>query len=252
MVAQSLRMIAACIAACTLLPLSVQAQNHLITKYKFDLPPSADLHYAVKAQQSGLMLDGNATVTWRASDHKFTVTTEVRAMLAGKVLEDSSEGIIDAYGLAPITFTEKRFRKDATTTSFDRTNKVIHFSASDLTYPLRGGEQDRNSAIWQLISVARAAPARFRPSSEWTFFVAGQRDADPWTFKVIKQEQITTPMGNMNTFHILKTTSGGSNHQKVDIWLAPSLEWFPVRLRYTDPDSDFIEQSITSIDKKPA
>jgi hypothetical protein len=228
------------------------AQDHPAPKYKLNVPPSADLTYAIKAQQSGIPLDGEARIKWHVSDGKFQLVTEMRAMLLGKIIEAKSEGAIDEYGLAPITFTEKRLRKDASTASFDRENKTIRFSGSNETYPIKGGEQDRNSAIWQLISVARAAPAHFTPGSEWSFFVVGQRDADPWTFKVVKKEKINTPLGELNAVHLLKATKPDVKNQRLDIWLAPSLEWYPVRLRYTDPDEDFIEQTLVNITDKPS
>lgn len=229
---------------------ALAAAEHIAPKYKFNLPPTADLDYTVSAQQSGLSLDGKAHVTWQASGSKFLLNTEMRAMLFGKILDAKTEGDIDDFGLAPTTFTEKRLRKDPVTTSFNRDTKTIAFSQSDAHYPIKGGEQDRNSAVWQLIAVARATPGKFKPGSEWPLFVAGARDAEPWIFKVLKHEKIKTPLGELDTMHVLKTTRDDNHHQQVDIWLAPGIEWYPARIRYTEPDGDFIEQTLTTVTKK--
>lgn len=226
---------------------SVHAQDTPLHRHKFNLPPSAELSYSIRAKQSGFPLEGHAMVHWTVSGKKYSVVNEARAALFGKVLDSKSEGEIDEYGLAPHVFAEKRFRRDATTTSFDRETHTISFSTADLTYPIKGGEQDRNSAIWQLIAVARAAPARFKPGSDWTFFVAGQRDAEPWTFKVASQEKLDTPLGDITTLHVVKAPPPDSKDQQVDIWLGPQQEWYPVRLRYTDADGDFIEQTLEQI-----
>lgn len=218
-------------------------------KHKYNLPPSADLAYTITAKQGGFTIDGSSLMKWTAAGNKFVTTTETRAMLFGKILDAKSEGTIDEYGLAPSKFTEKRIRKEPTATTFNRETKTISFSASTETYPLEGGEQDRTSAIWQLISVARAAAGKFKPGSEWTFFVAGQRDAEPWTFKVVKQEKISTPLGDVTSMHIFKAPPPDAKGQQLDIWLAPSLEWYPVRLRFTDADGDFVEQSLEKINK---
>lgn len=218
-------------------------------KRKLSLPPSADLNYAIKAKQSGLSLSGEALLQWRASESRFSVSTETRAMLLGKILESKSDGNVDEYGLAPLSFTEKRFRKNPTTTTFDRQAKTIGFTASGDTYPIKGGEQDRNSAIWQLISIARATPTKFKPATDWTFFVAGQHDAEPWTFKVTGLENIKTAMGDIEAVHVLKASPPDSKGQQLDIWLAPSLEWYPVRLRFTESNGDVIEQSLVNIGK---
>jgi hypothetical protein len=213
-------------------------------------PPSADLAYTIKARQGGLTISGNALVQWTTGPGKYSVVTETRAMLVGKILDEKSEGAIDQYGLAPVTFTEKRFRKEATTASFDRPAKKISFTDSTNTYPIKGGEQDRASAVWQLISVARGTPARFKTGSSWTFFVAGQQDAEPWTFKVGKREKIRTPLGEMNALHVVKAPPPNTKGQQVDIWLAPSLEWYPVRLRIADDKGEYIEQTLETVTRK--
>lgn len=228
---------------------SANEGEHPVEKRKFNLPPSANLSYSIQAQQSGLQLSGNATLKWSASDSKFKIDTETRAILVGKILDAKSEGDIDEFGLAPTSFTEKRFRKDPTTTSFNHDSKLISFSTNADTYPIKGGEQDRNSAIWQLIAVARGAHGKFKEDSKWDFFVAGQHDAEAWSFKVDKQEQIRTPMGNMNAIHVIKMPAADSKGQQVEIWLAPSLEWYPVRLRYTEPNGDYVEQMLDNVAK---
>jgi hypothetical protein len=171
-------------------------------------------------------------------------------MMVGKILEASSEGNIDSYGLAPLSFVDKRFRRDATTTTFNRELNTITFSQSNDSYPLQGGEQDRTSIIWQLIAMARANADKFTANSEWQFFVAGPRDAEQWSFKVIGREKIKTKQGEVNAVHIFRAPPPDDKGQKLDIWLAPSSDWYPVRLRFTDPDGDFIEQTLSSVNKQ--
>jgi hypothetical protein len=221
--------------------------GHAAPKRKFSVPPSADLSYAIRAQQSGFSLNGEAHLTWRSAAEKYSIDTETRSSLFGKIIESKSEGAIDAFGLAPATFVEKRFRKDSTTTTFNRDSKTITFANGAETYPLLGGEQDRNSAIWQLIAVARANAAAFKPNTVWDFFVAGPRDAEPWLFKVVKEEKINSPMGDQRTLHISRAPPPDSKGQRLDIWLAPALEWYPVRVRFTDADGDYIEQTLEKI-----
>ncbi|UUZ56431.1 hypothetical protein LP419_15250 [Massilia sp. H-1] len=77
--------------------------------------------------------------------------------MLGKILETRSEGMLDEYGLAPVQFNEKRFRKPPTTVTFDRAVKAMNFSDGEQAYALAGGEQDRSSVQFQLASVARGA-----------------------------------------------------------------------------------------------
>jgi hypothetical protein len=225
------------------------AQSHPATQYKISPPPSADLNYVIEAQQSGLTLKGNGLVEWKAAQQQYSVHNATSAQLFGKILDARSEGKIDSLGLAPTQFVQKRLRKDATTTTFNGDSKTITFNQSGQTYPIVGGEQDRVSIVWQLLSVARAAPKKFVAGSQWQFFVAGEHDAEPWTFKVMKTETIVTPKGHFNAVHVFRAPPPDSQGQKLDIWLAPSLEWYPVKLRFTDADGDYIEQSLETVSK---
>lgn len=216
-------------------------------KRAFNLPPSADLNYAITANQRGLQLNGTASIHWTADKNNYSITSETRAMLLGKILEAKSEGGIDAYGLAPSTSTEKRYRKDPTTATFNRDTKTITFSASDASYPIKGGEQDRNSVVWQLATIARSTPNKFKAGATIPLIVAGQKDADAWTFKVNKSEKINTTLGDLNTVKVSKVIKDGSSEQKLDIWFAPSMQWYPARVRITEPEGDFIEQTLTKV-----
>jgi len=236
------------LAALPLLAAAATASGeHPATKRKFSLPPPANLAYAIDARQGGLQIQGSGLVRWRHDRNSYSVVSETRAMLVGKILEAKSEGAIDAYGLAPLHFTEQRFRKDATVASFDRKAGSIRFAQSDARYPLLGGEQDRTSIAWQLAAIARAAPKKFRAGSEWDFFVAGQRDAERWSFKVIGEESITTALGQLRALHLRRAPPPDAGSQKLDIWLAPTRNWYPAKLRFTDADGEYIEQTLQEI-----
>ena len=220
-------------------------------KRAVELPPSADLAYELNAQQRGIGLKGEALIAWRAGDGKYDVNVEARVQLLGKLTEYRSRGAIDSFGLAPDEFYEKRYRKDATTTRFDRDGKTILLTEAKEPYAMQGGEQDRASVTWQLASVARAAgEAHFKPGSEWRFVVAGRRDAEPWTFKVVKREKIQTAMGELDTLLVTRERPGEGKSEGVDIWLAPGQEWYPVKLRFRDNERETIEQTVTKITRK--
>ena len=219
-------------------------------KAKISFPPSADLSYSIQAKQKGMPIEGDAVMRWSMSGNTFSVSNEARAMIVGKILDTKSEGLIDANGLAPTSITEKRFRRPATTTSFDRSENRITFSSSDEQYPIQGGEQDRNSVIWQLAGVARGMPKKFKTDFVWKVVVAGQRDAEEWVFKVIGQDKIDTPLGELNSLHVQRVPTPDSKDQLLDIWLAPTLEWYPIRVRYSEDNGDYIEQTLQQLNRK--
>ena len=227
-------------------------EDHPSVRRAVDLPPSADLIYSISARQRGFNLNGDATLTWRAGDGKYSINAESRVALLGKLTENSSRGTVDSYGLAPAEFHEKRFRKEPETATFDREGKTITFTDGKHSYPIKGGEQDRVSISWQLAAVARAAKDKFKAGSEWQFFVVGPRDADPWTFRVVGREKIQAgaAIGTIDAVHVTRDLPPDTKDQTLDLWLAPSLDWYPVKLRFTDNDRDFVEQTLERINKK--
>jgi hypothetical protein len=228
------------------------ADEHPSQVRPYNLPPSAELAYSISARQRGFSLSGEATLSWRQGDGKYTINTDSRVALLGKITENRSHGTIDSFGLAPNEYYDKRFRKDPVTASFDREAKTIGFSDGKQSYPIKGGEQDRVSISWQLVALARANKDKFRPGSEWSFFVVGPHDADPWTFRVIGREKVQAgaAIGTVDALHVLREPPPGSKDQTLDIWLAPSLEWYPVKLKFVDNDRDYVEQTLEKITRR--
>jgi len=225
---------------------NAMADDHPSSNYATNPAPSAQLHYQIKANKFGISLAGEADVNWQVSGDKapqrYLVTTETKAAMFGKILQADSRGNIDSFGLAPDQYDEKPANKATMHAVFNRKAKSISFSDSGNTYPIKGGEQDRTSAIWQLIAVARAAPQQFTEGSSWEFFVAGRHDAEKWTFTVAEGITLATPLGNVATVHIVKAPPPDSKGQRLDIWLAPNMEWYPVRIKFSDADGDTIDQ----------
>jgi hypothetical protein len=238
---------------CLLLALaagSAAAEAPAAIKRPFELPPSADLNYELQARHRGFGLKGEAIVTWRAGDGKYAASAESRVPVLGTITEDRSSGAIDAFGLAPAEFIDKRMRKGPTTTTFDRESNTLRFSDSKQVYALKGGEQDRVSITWQLAAVARAAGPRFKPGSTWPFFVAGRRDAETWVFKVLRREKLRTGLGEVDAVLVSRQPPADKKDQVLEIWLAPQHEWYPVKLRYQDGDKEQVEQTLATLTRR--
>ncbi len=226
------------------------AADYPVAKRATSLPPSAELSYSVRGSNHGIPLLGSGTISWHQADGKYTLLTEARSALFGKVLEHRSEGVHDDYGLAPASYYEKRIRKDPTTTRFDRQAQRIQFEDGKTSYVIRGGEQDRSSVTWQLAALARANPDKFKPGSEWSFLVAGRRDADVWTFRVVGGESMEGPgQAELKVLHFSRKPVG-SHEQQVDLWLAPSLDWYPARIRFKEENGDSFEQVLEKVNRK--
>ncbi|MFC6518880.1 DUF3108 domain-containing protein [Undibacterium arcticum] len=120
-------------------------------------------------------------------------------------------------------------------------------SASTKSYPRQGGEQDRASIIWQLAGIGRADASVFAPGAEIDLFVAGARDGQVWRIQVVGQEQIETGTGKTVAWHVTRAPDPGSYDKSIDIWLAPQQDWYPVKLRETDKNGDYLDLSLSSL-----
>jgi len=218
---------------------------------RFDPPPSVTLKYDVEAWREGQQVYGHGSIAWQTDGDSYRIVGDA-GILFFSLLSFSSEGMIDEHGVAPVLYHEKRFRKSSTNTHFQRQKQIISFSASTATYPRQGGEQDRASVIWQLAAIGRGDPQRFAAGTDIDLFVAGVRDAESWRIHVIGLESIEVDGDTMQAWHVLRAPRPGSYDQKIDIWLAPAHEWYPVKLRYTETSGDYLDLLLTGMRRPPA
>lgn len=216
------------------------------TYYHVATPPSVAVSYDVEAIQGTLTYRAMGTITWKTDGQHYTIRGEATSLFM-TLLGFDSEGSINTYGVSPSRYTEQRFRKPPTMTYLDSERHEIHFSSSDVTYPLIGGEQDRASLVWQLASIGRGDATQFTAGAVIDLFVAGVRDGEVWRVQVIGQEDLSTAIGHIPTWHVVRQPKIGSYDQRIDIWFAPDHGWTPVKLRYTEPNNDFLDMSVTSI-----
>ena len=215
-------------------------------QYHTNPPPSAELKYDVEALNKGQNYHGSGKITWHTDGGSYTMNLEAGALFF-TVLDVKSEGDINGFGVSPITFTQKRFRKQPTITTFHRELNQIVFSDSSNTYPLSGGEQDRSSVVWQLVSIGRGDSSQFAPGAVIDMFVAGPKDAETWRMQVIGEEQISVNGNNTDVWHVIRIPLAGSHEQRLDIWLAPQQEWYPVKLRFTETDGDYTDMTLSKL-----
>lgn len=219
--------------------------------YQINPPPSVTLKYDVEALREGQRVYGHGSIIWRTDGHDYTIDGDA-GILFFSVLSFKSDGLIDEFGVAPVLYSEKRFRKSATNTHFQRERNRISFSASTTSYPRQGGEQDRASVIWQLASIGRGDSSRFAAGTDIDLFVAGARDAETWRFHIIGQENLDLDGQPTAAWHVVRTPRPGSYDQQIDIWLAPTREWYPVKLRYTETNGDYLDLLLSNIKPPPA
>ena len=131
---------------------------------------------------------------------------------------------------------------------FQRDKGIISFSANSPDAPLLKGAQDRLSVVLQLSALFAGDPTRYPLGTMLSFQTVSQREAEVWQFKVDNEETLSLPYGDLPSIKLLRTPRRDFD-QRIELWLAPSLGYLPVRLRITNANGDFVDQLLRSVEK---
>lgn len=219
--------------------------------YKVSLPPPAELtHDVERTDAGGASWSGQAVMAWRreGSAYRMSVVASVTMVVTINLVQLSSEGTVGEQGIVPRTMTEKRRSKALTATHFGQGR--ITFSATPASYDMIPGTQDKATFPMQLAGIARADPAQL--GSDIELLVGEDKDANLFRFVVQGQEEIDTGLGKMATWRLTRLPRPGSYSSRLDVWLAPGHEWYPVRIRSTEANGAVTTQTIRKIVMKEA
>lgn len=221
--------------------------------YKVALPASADFELDVQhVDAKGRHWNGEAVMSWQQDGRHYKAGQEVGvSILVTRInlLVLHSEGDIDADGIAPLTSTEKRKGRALTTTRFDRGEQgKITFSASDNSYPLTPGAQDKATVLFQLAGIGKADVNQLQGDID--ILVGEDKSADVFRFRLVGEDEIDTKMGRLVTWHLARPARKGTYSSSLDVWLAPSLGWYPVKISNLEASGALTTQTVSKITLK--
>ena len=206
------------------------------------VPGSVRLNYNMTGLASGLTYHASGVMTWQQDGSHYEASMRVSAFLIGsRSLE--SRGNITAEGLAPTLFADKG--RNERTATFEADKGTISFSASTPEAPWKRGAQDRLSVFFQLASLLAGQPNGFPPGSKIPIYTVGPRDVDTWTFTVAGEESLDLPIGTVSAVKLTRDPRREQD-QRVEAWFAPSLGYWPVRMKITQHGGDYIDQQLSS------
>jgi len=221
-------------------------------RYKVNLPPPADFELELaRVDADGTKWAGVGSMSWHTDGSKYQVAVEVGiSMLITRInlLVLNSEGMIDDYGIAPNTFTEKRKGRSLTATHFNRDEGNISFSASEQRYPLLAGAQDKATVPFQLGGIGRANVNQLGGNVD--ILVGEDKEANIFRFQLVGEEELETRLGKLQTVHLLRPPKPGTYSSKLEIWLAPGLNWYPVQIRNTEASGALTTQTVSRITRQ--
>ena len=217
-------------------------------RYKVSLPPPAELTLDVeRTDGKGVSWSGQAVMDWRrnGNDYRLSWVASATMVVTINLVELTSEGTVDTEGIVPRRMTEKRRNRAQTATHFDQEQGRITFSASQASHALAPGAQDKATFPMQLAGIGRADPEQFKTDIE--LLVGEDKDASLFRFVLVGQEEIDTGMGKLATWRLTRPPLPGSYSSRLDVWLAPGHNWYPVQVRSTEAKGAITTQTIRTI-----
>jgi hypothetical protein len=211
-------------------------------RYRAQLPPPMSLSYELR---SGY-LSGTGELAWQPAVGRYELRLESKVMRLS-VLTQVSTGLVDAHGLAPTQFSDRRRRGTPTVASFRRDQGTVTFSGGSAPLPWVPGAQDRLSWMVQLPAVVNADPKRLVPGERWQMYVVGARgDGNLWVFRFTGFESVKTGTGWVRTAKFVRDARK-PNDTSAEVWLDPARHYLPARARLaTSPDGDSLDLVLRS------
>ena len=210
----------------------------------FQVPSSIIARYAVKGEAKGLPYGATAHLSWSHDGTQYEARLKINTLLGSR--EQVSTGRLTADGLAPTRFGDQSRSEQAA--HFERDKGVISFSNNAPPAALQAGAQDRLSVLLQLGAMLAADPQRYPPGTRVDVQTAGVREADTWSFTVEGPQELQIRNRARATIK-LERAPRHENDQKVELWVAPDMDYLPVRVRLTQQGGDFVDLLWDGADK---
>jgi hypothetical protein len=213
----------------------------------FGWPPSTQLRYLLKGNYRG-EVEGSAKVQWVRKGERYQVQLEVAigpsfAPLMSRRMV--SQGDLSDIGLVPRRYEERTrigFSVRELSMSFEQNRAVL---ANGASLPMPAGMQDASSQFVQLSYLFAINPALLAPGRSVSFPVALPRRLDNWTYDVVGEETLSTPIGELRTFHLRPRRDSPRQGELVaQAWFAPSLQYLPVRILIHQDADSFIDMQL--------
>jgi hypothetical protein len=209
----------------------------------FAWPPSTRLSYKLLGHYRG-PVEGTAQVEWlrQGSRYQVHLSTAIGPVLSRHI---TSEGELTAQGLAPRRFDGEQkllFRAARRWQLRFGPDQVVLSDGKQV--PAQPGAQDEASQFVQLTWLFTTQPDRLRVGSAVEMPLAISRRLERWIYDVRGEELLRFPFGEVPTFHLKPRREATGGDLSAEIWIAPSLQYLPVRIRISDGKDAWIDLTL--------
>ena len=207
-------------------------------------PLSTQLRYRLRGNYRGAVT-GHAQVQWLRQGSHYQVHLDVAvgpsfAPLISRRM--SSDGQLGAQGIQP-----KRYDEDTRVLLASPRRVSIEFGQGQVR--LADGRfvyshlplQDSASQFVQLTWLLLTGRVQPQPGVRIDMPLALPRRVYDWSYEITGEETLETPMGALSAWHLRPLRDAQGGDLKSEVWLAPALQYLPVRLRIRQDEQTYID-----------
>jgi hypothetical protein len=214
-------------------------------------PSDTRVSYILRGNYRGT-IQGSAKVQWQRQLERYQVQLEIRMALLFQV-NLTSQGRTSASGLMPEAY-EERFLSARRTVAFQDELLVLQ-DGRKVTKP--AGVQDTASQFVELSHRFATGRQALAVGEHVKLWLARPGGVDLWTYDVTELVSLPIPqLGLVQAFHLQPRPLANPRGDIVaEIWLAPDLQYLPVRVRVAlggDNYADLLVEKIEQGDASPS
>jgi hypothetical protein len=210
------------------------------------VPGSTRLKYEVAGRVKGFGYHVSGELLWLQDGKTYDARLEISHFLLGSRVQ-TSKGDLTPRGLEPLRFGDKV--RSEVAAHFQRAKGLVSFSANTPDAPLMPQGQDQLSLFVQLAAMWGGNAGRFSPGMQLPFQAVGPRSSENWIFVVDQPERLKVEGRELSAVRLVRERSGDYD-TRVELWLAPALEYLPARIRLTQSNGDEVDM-LWSRSEKP-
>lgn len=214
------------------------------TGASFEWPASTRLAYVLTGNYRG-EIHGSAQVEWIRQGAHYQVNLDVivgpsfMPLISRRM---TSDGELGEQGLRPV-----RYDEDTKVLFRDRRRVSVLFRESGVVLAngrfesAASGVQDSASQFVQLTWLFLTQREPLAVGRVIMMPLALPRKLHRWAYEVLGEETLDTPMGALQAWHLKPQQEAGGGDLTAEVWIAPQLQYLPVRLRIHQDQQNFVD-----------
>lgn len=212
-------------------------------------PLSTRLTYVLTGNYRG-PVHGQAQVEWlrKGRDYQVHLDVGIGPSFAPLITRRmSSAGQLTPEGIAP-----QRFDEETKLILGEPRRSSVFFLGADVQLangarqPVPRGAQDSASQFVQLTWLYLTGRELPEAGRKLQFPLVLARRQYAWQYEVVGEELLYTPMGPLPAWHLRPTQPASGGDLTAEVWLAPSLQYLPVRLVIRQDEQTHIDLMLKS------